>query len=327
MLQRLRTTAPILLCLAFLSFRGIPSCAFVGVVVVAPSQRRFSAAATVRNEGATVGALSAASSAAAAAADRNGENLSLRSIPPELEDITIPFLDPTVQASPSRSGNAGVIPFIDCYADSIATVNGVTYTIGVPCDCAVALCYSSSGSISDGGGQLIPIEVTDTEMMDDLFPVAEAVVREDFGDELVLQRTPQTLTLVGELELIEDEDDDEDDDNEDDEDEEEEVVDLLLSFEHRGKEYHLVRLLDPVLLVGKEPEAAAAAATTTTTTNDSNNKGMETRVLLTPEESDRVMPILEDLFLKYYDADDEDDADAYDDVGRGSTDGDFSIEP
>ena len=56
---------------------------------------------------------------------------------------------------------------------------------------------------------------------------------------------------------LEDDDDDEDDelDDEDDDDEESEEVEILLSFEHRGKEFNLVRLLDPVLLVGKaDPE-------------------------------------------------------------------------
>jgi hypothetical protein len=93
----------------------------------------------------------------------------------------------------------------------------------------------------------------------------------EFGEELVLQRTPQTLTLVGEL------DDDVDDEDESMEDEEtsSEEVDVLLSFEHRGKEYHLVRLLDPLLLVGKFDATMP------------NN-----RVLLSPEEADAVMPIL-----------------------------------
>jgi hypothetical protein len=130
--------------------------------------------------------------------------------------------------------------------------------------------------------------------MDDVYPIAEHIVNEEFGDELVLQRTPQTLTLVGELE---DDDDDEDDDEEelddgDDDDGEEEDgglydgdedVELLLSFEHRDKEYNLVRLMDPVLLVGKaDPERE------------------DLRTLLTPEESERIMPLLENAFLKFH---------------------------
>ena len=75
---------------------------------------------------------------------------------------------------------------------------------------------------------------------------------------------------------------DEDDDEFDDDDmaDSEEEVEILVSFEEDGQEYHLVRLLDPVLLVGK-------------------GGGENTRILLTPEESDSVMPKLEDMFMSY----------------------------
>ena len=185
----------------------------------------------------------------------------------EDEGVPIPFVD--------KTGNS----FIDCYADSIAAIHGVDYTIGVPCDYCVALCYF------DDTGNLVPVELNDN-LMDDKFPVAENIVAEEFGEELALQRTPQTLTLVGELEEDDDEDDEEDYDDEDDDDDMytgEEEVEVLLSFEHRGTEFNLVRLLDPVLLVGKtDPERP------------------DLRMLLTPEESDNVMPALEDMFLKYH---------------------------
>eukprot|EP00569_Conticribra_weissflogii_P005473 CAMPEP_0171341366 /NCGR_PEP_ID=MMETSP0878-20121228/10144_1 /TAXON_ID=67004 /ORGANISM="Thalassiosira weissflogii, Strain CCMP1336" /LENGTH=232 /DNA_ID=CAMNT_0011843587 /DNA_START=309 /DNA_END=1007 /DNA_ORIENTATION=+ len=163
---------------------------------------------------------------------------------------------------------------IDCYVDSYATVDGVEYTIGSPCDYAVALCYF------EGDDQLVPIELDDP-LMDDIFPIAEGIIEDEFGEELVLLRTPQTLTLVGELEES-DADEDEDSDDYDDEDMEdsEEEVEILVSFEENGQEYHLVRLLDPVLLVGK----------------DGNEN---TRVLLTPEESDSIMPKLEEMFMNY----------------------------
>lgn len=134
---------------------------------------------------------------------------------------------------------------IDCYVDSIATLNGVNYTIGVPCDYAVALCYFESE------GQLVPIELDDP-LMDDIFPVAEGIIEDEFGEELVLLRTPQTLTLIGELEETEtDEDEDEDMDDMEDAEDTEEEVEILVSFEEEEREYHLVRLLDPILLVGK----------------------------------------------------------------------------
>lgn len=195
----------------------------------------------------------------------------LRPVPSDQEGVPIPFLDVAGQN------------FIECYADSIAEVDGVEYTIGVPCDYAVALCYFRDDQ------QLVPIELNDP-LMDDVYPIAESIVEEEFGDELVLQRTPQTLTLVGELEEDEDEEDDEffslgDDDDLDDGDEE---VEVLLSFEQDGVEYNLVRMLDPMLLVGKQDTEEGR------------------RLLLTPQESDRVMPILEDIFLEF--REDRDDA-------------------
>jgi len=184
---------------------------------------------------------------------------------PEDDDTPIPFVD-------ERGAS-----FIECYADSIATIGGATYTIGSPCDCSVALTYFG------GGEKLMPVEL-DSELMDDVFPVAESIVEEEFGDELGLQRTPQTLTLVGELEAEDEEDDEEYDDEGEDVSEEEEEVEILLSFEHKGMEFHMVRLLDPVLLVGKEdPESP------------------DRRILLTPKESDEVMPLLEEMFLSYQD--------------------------
>jgi len=174
--------------------------------------------------------------------------------------------DDQVFAFMEVSGERG----IDCYIDSYATVDGVEYAIGSPCDYAVALCYF------EGDEQLVPIELDDP-LMDDIFPIAEGIIEDEFGEELVLLRTPQTLTLVGELEEGEL---DEEDGVESDINETEEEVEILVSFEEDGQEYHLVRLLDPVLLVGK-----------------AGNEN--TRILLTPEESDTVMPQLEEIFMSY----------------------------
>lgn len=193
------------------------------------------------------------------------DEVSLTRISDEEEGVPIPFLD--------VKGNS----FIECYADSVATYGDTDYTIGVPCDYCVALCYFEDET-------LIPVELGD-KLMEDIFPVAENIVMEEFGEELALQRTPQTLTLVGELEDDYDDEDEEEDDEEDDEEYDgEEEVEVLLTFEHRGTEFHLVRLLDPVLLVGKTDKSRP-----------------DLRILLSPEESDKIMPILEDTFLKYHD--------------------------
>ena len=97
----------------------------------------------------------------------------------EDDDQVIAFMDPSMTRG------------IDCYVDSYATVDGVEYTIGSPCDYAVALCYFEGED-----EQLVPIELDDP-LMDEIFPIAEGIIEEEFGEELVLLRTPQTLTLVG----------------------------------------------------------------------------------------------------------------------------------
>ena len=94
------------------------------------------------------------------------------------DDVVIAFMD--------DSGENG----IDCYVDSYATVDGVEYTIGIPCDYTVALCYF------EGDEQLVPIELDDP-LMDEIFPIAEGIIEDEFGEELALLKTPQTLTLVG----------------------------------------------------------------------------------------------------------------------------------
>lgn len=81
-----------------------------------------------------------------------------------------------------------------------------------------------------------------------------------------------------EKELEEEEEDEDDEEGLGDMDDTEEEVEILVSFEEEGREYHLVRLLDPVLLVGKIGNE-------------------NTRILLTPEESDVVMPQLEKMFM------------------------------
>jgi hypothetical protein len=123
-------------------------------------------------------------------ANKHSHFAGLERISDEVANIPIPF----VECNGSK--------FIECYPDSKALLDGIEYTIGVPCDNAVALCYF------DDEGNLLPVELDD-EMMDDVFPIAESIVTEEFGEELSLERTPQTLTLVGELEDEEEEEDSE----------------------------------------------------------------------------------------------------------------------
>jgi len=199
---------------------------------------------------------------------------SLQRVPAELEGVPIAFID--------KENNS----FIECYADAVADIEGVSYTIGVPCDMPVALCY-----LEEGTEELVSIDLDD-ELMDDVFSMAQTAIEDDFGEELVLARTPQSLTLVGELELDSEDDEarlnDEFEEDEgferDEEDPDEEEVEVLLSFEHQGKEISLVRLLDPLLLVGKL-----------------SSEREDQRLLLTVTESEQVLPILEKAFLEFHD--------------------------
>jgi Protein of unknown function (DUF3727) len=240
------------------------------------------------------------------AGSRHYATTALHPVSADMEGVPIPFIDRTTNT------------FIDCYADCWCQLNGITYTVGVPCDTAVSICRM--GPV----GQLISLEEAE---IDDVFSVAAAALQDEFDEELVLQRTPQTLTLAGELVDDDDDEDDEDDEDEDEvqddlehkdsteddedvgiEDEEgDESVELLMSFDHRGVEYVLVRMLDPVLLVG--------------VLNDGEGPEIKKRYLLTAEESEKVMPMLEDMFLEYNelqskndDDDDDDDEDDDDDV-------------
>ena len=74
-----------------------------------------------------------------------------------------------------------------------------------------------------------------------------------------------------------------DGDDDDDDDDDDEEVEVLVAFEQDGRQYNLVRMLDPMLLVGKMDD----------------DDGSERRLLLTPKESDVVMPVLEEMFLEF----------------------------
>ena len=92
----------------------------------------------------------------------NADDNTLARVSDDEEGTPIPFLD--------ADGKS----FIECFADSTAILDGVTYTIGVPCDHSVALCYIEN----DG---LIPVELDD-RLMDDVFPIAEATIADEFGE-------------------------------------------------------------------------------------------------------------------------------------------------
>ena len=140
-----------------------------------------------------------------------------------------------------------------------------------PVDNAVDIAFIEEDE--DGEEGLCLIE-SDDELMDQLFPIAKELVEQDEAAKLALYRTPATLTLAGNLGIDDDEDEEDEDENEEDE---EEAADLLLSFDFEGKEYHLVRPTDLMLLVGKE---------------DATTHNKDGRVLINDEESEAIMPTL-----------------------------------
>jgi len=225
-------------------------------------------------------------------------------------DIPVAFIDPSVLHSNKATAAAAAqdgdpeTKFIECYIDAVATLTSLSkegkqkqkteYYIGTPCDYSVTLCY-----FDEATGALQPVEDirdedANNQLMDEIFPIAASIVEEEFGDELGLVRTPQTLTLVGELELDDDDDDDDQadfDPSSSQGDDDEEEVEILLTFDHDGVEYNLVRLLDPVLLVAKS------------IIGEGEGKADNRKILLTEEESEEIMPYIEEMILDYQEED------------------------
>jgi len=165
---------------------------------------------------------------------------------------------------------------IECYLDCMAIIDDVEYAVAYPRDWCVAIATENEDGILD------PMDPTDP-FMDELYPVMAETLRED---DIELLRTPVTFTLQGEFEDDdetgeEDEDwiDDDDEELEDDNDEDaeldmapedfeieegvepkpsnnledfEEEADLIATFWYNDKEYSLLKMLDPVLIVAKQ---------------------------------------------------------------------------
>ena len=106
--------------------------------------------------------------------------------------------------------------------------------------------------------------------MDDLVPLAIAMLAKEFDDdEFVLKRTAQALTIEVKL---------------DEETDRLKKDDCTAWLDHRGKVSELVLLLDPILLLEKVPEKVPDTV--------ERKFARKMRVLLTPKESDQVMPVL-----------------------------------
>jgi len=106
-------------------------------------------------------------------------------------------------------------------------------------------------------------EVTDLDLIAELFPTAQAV-SEELG--LQLMDTAVAITIVGDLEALEDVGVFEGEEAEssmpelaeaDSADDEDEGAEPVLAFFHNGEKYYLMRLLEPLILVGRQTSATS----------------------------------------------------------------------
>ncbi|GMI17028.1 hypothetical protein TrLO_g15308 [Triparma laevis f. longispina] len=131
---------------------------------------------------------------------------------------------------------------IEIYPTCTITHSSRTFHIGTPCDNSISICRFSNEDDS-----LIPLEDSDPEF-DNVVSVAGKVIEEEFGEDLQLVKTCGVLTLCGEIDWEEDEEQETEAAGQDDEEE----VEMLLAFEYDNREYNVVRMVDPVMLVGEE---------------------------------------------------------------------------
>ena len=179
-------------------------------------------------------------------------------------DYLTKFVD---AATASSSPGSGVPQSIDCYLDCLCTVDGIEYAIGVPSYYPVALCYYNEPPFS-------PIPYNRTTR--DVFSSADDTLYEDFyygkGYQLEYNlESPRQSSTFREL-----------DEQYDDQME----VDFLQPFDYRGNKYQLMCQRGPDLVFGKFLEIVEGEYT------------KKWCVLLTPEESAQVMPVLEP-FLQF----------------------------
>lgn len=195
---------------------------------------------------------------------------------------------------------------IECWLDSLATVRegagdaeGGKYAIVYPCDVPVALaktsgCFDDVDDDDDDDAAFIEgtpserpddeeLELLDTDgpEMDVLFDVAAGVVSQAYDGEVEIVRSASYLTLQGDVDFLEEDDDEaraaRADGGDDDEGND---LEPLLAFEHKGQEWELLRFVDPIMLLAKIVAPAEDAAE-------------PSYELLSEEESDRVMPVVE----------------------------------
>ncbi len=155
-----------------------------------------------------------------------------------------------------------------CYIERSLEVEEEEYVLLLPVDSPVEIFAWNEDSEEEEAATV----VEDDETLDKIFPVAQAVLAEQ---DLILKRTGFSLTVAGELPEVDEEEiltlEIEDDITQ----LEPEELQFLASFYHEEQEYAIYTPLDPLLFFGRI-----------------NQKGEPE--LLSPEEFQRVQPLLEE---------------------------------
>ena len=210
---------------------------------------------------------------------------------PEM-NVRVPFVEPSLDST-SKS--------IDCIMHYRVEIDDENYIIATPYDHEVAIACEEEN-------KEIKIIDPSSPQMKELFEISSSFLEEMFGTNLVLRNTPQTLTIMGDLDLVckniqegkpideyihkdfvnsfrdmEIPLDPQDDDI--GEDESDNAAERLFSFEHKGYVYLLIRMLEHFIIVGKEDPSSLTPR----------------HLLLTPEESKRVIPKITELFQEEID--------------------------
>jgi len=211
-----------------------------------------------------------------------------------------PFFEPDV---------TGVDKSIDCAVHYCVSLDDEEeYYVATPFDHEVAICEES---LQDGTIRIV--DPASTEMKE-LFEIPASILKDMFGTNLVLLKTPRTLTVIGDLDRICQNIQDgkpiddyldkefvnpyaknsgeepivqkkEDNVKDEETDDQENAAERLFSFEHEGRLYSLIRMLEQTIFVGKDDPASPAPR----------------RLLLTPKESEKIIPQITKLFKKELD--------------------------
>ncbi|HEY9741612.1 MAG TPA: DUF3727 domain-containing protein [Coleofasciculaceae cyanobacterium] len=167
---------------------------------------------------------------------------------------------------------------LNCYIDRSLEVEGAEYLLLLPVDSPVEIVVWDEEEEEDLADATL---LEDDEEIDLIFSDAQAVLAEQ---NLMLKRTAFTLTVAGELPAVDEEEILTIEVEEDDDETEPEQfqLQLLARFYHEEQEYGIYTPLDLVPFLAQR-----------------NNTGQPK--LLSPEELEKVQPILEELLFEELD--------------------------